>query len=156
MEKSIVPNFIDVYNKMETLILRFQNIKREEINTVLNGKRGVYMFYENNEPVYVGKTDNLKRRLTEHGRAASKHNDANFAFKIAKLEWKIANANEKKITRNLLQEHPEFIKIFIIAKSRVSNMEIKFVEIQDPYEQYLFEFYAALHFKTKYNDFRNH
>lgn len=152
----LIPNFQDLASKMEIYLEQLVTVERDQIKKALKGLKGVYIFFENDVPVYVGKTDNLARRLSEHARTGSKNNDANFAFKIAKLEWLEQNKLEAKITRKFLEELPEFGDTFKKAKSRVYSMKMKYVHIDDPYEQYLFEFYASLFFKTKYNDFRNH
>lgn len=34
----------------------------------LKNEKGIYVFYENDAPQYVGRTRNLKRRLNEHGK----------------------------------------------------------------------------------------
>lgn len=151
-----IPNFLDLTNKMDLYLDKLQTVERDKIKGTLQGLKGVYVFFEDDVPVYVGKTDNLVRRLSEHAREGSKNNDANFAFKIAKLEWFEQNKLEEKITRKFLDQLPEFSSTFKKAKSRVGNMTMKYVPIDDPYEQYLFEFFAALHFKTKYNEFKNH
>ena len=150
------PSFLDLVDKMDLYLAKLQTVERDKIKETLKGLKGVYIFFEDEAPVYVGKTDNLVRRLSEHAREGSKNNDANFAFKIAKLEWLEQNNLEKKITRKFLEQLPDFGDTFKRAKSRVSNMTMKYVQIDDPYEQYLFEFFAALHFKSKYNDFKNH
>lgn len=50
-----------------------------------------------------------------------------------------------------------FKKLFSEAKSRVSRMTVKFIEIDDPIIQTIFELYAALALETlEYNDFDTH
>ena len=154
--KNKIPNFTELVDKMEGYYNNLKDIEREHISKVLKGLKGVYIFYENEIPVYVGKTDNLARRLNQHISLSSKDNDANFAFKIARLEWLEKNEIEKKITRKFLQNISEFGDIFKNAKSRVSSMKMKYVNIENPYEQYLFEFYAALKTQSIFNEFNNH
>jgi hypothetical protein len=47
-------------------------------------KRAIYLFSEGAEHLYVGRTNNLQGRLRNHCRAAAKHNQATFAFRIAR------------------------------------------------------------------------
>lgn len=48
---------------------------------------------------------------------------------------------------------PAFGPLFLAAKKRVALMEIRYVAITDEVEQALFEIYAALALKTRYNHF---
>ena len=120
--------------------------------------QGIYVFYENEIPLYVGRTGRkgrFKTRLLEHGRPSSGHNTATFAFLIAKEK-----AREHKIdlekSRDILEKDSEFKKLFLEAKERVSNMKIKVIEIDEPITQTLFEVYAALELETQYNEWGTH
>lgn len=119
-------------------------------------QRGIYVFCENELPIYVGRTNRLKNRILEHGRNGSGHNKAPFAFNLAK---KVAKENGIDINaqRNNLERDPAFQSLFQEAKIRVANMPIKFVEESDPILQTIFEVYASLELGTsEYNSFDNH
>jgi hypothetical protein len=118
-------------------------------------KKGVYVFYENGKPIYVGRSRNLSRRFNQHSRQNSNHNSATFAFKIAKQDAKNDGVLVKK-TRNKLQTDEKFVPYFDKAKHRVSNMMLQVKEISDPVEQTLFEVYASLELKTEYNNWDTH
>ena len=45
-------------------------------------QNGIYVFYENGRPIYVGRSNRLKDRIKEHGRPSSTHNSAPFAFNL--------------------------------------------------------------------------
>ena len=62
----------------------------------------------------------------------------------------------KSKTRDLLQVDPKFEPLYREAKERVSDMDIKVVEVKDAIEQTVFEVYAALKLNTPYNTFENH
>jgi hypothetical protein len=47
-------------------------------------QNGIYVFYENGRPIYVGRSNRMKDRIKEHGRPSSTHNSAPFAFNLAK------------------------------------------------------------------------
>lgn len=119
-------------------------------------KKGIYVFYENGLPIYVGRTDRMKQRIQEHGRPSSDHNSAPFAFNLAK---KAAREMGMGMDRRRIEPQSDMVfeSLFSDAKSRVSNMQIRFVGIEDPIEQTLFEVYATLSLETEeFNDFANH
>jgi hypothetical protein len=60
------------------------------------------------------------------------------------------------IRRRNLSKDQDFKSVFLEPKKRVAAMEVRFVEIEDPLLQALFEVYAALYLKTPWNDFSNH
>jgi hypothetical protein len=116
---------------------------------------GLYLFLEEGVPVYVGQTRNLRSRLAAHCRPSGSHNSASFGFLIARSEFK--GGKGKKMTRSQLQAHSAFNKLFVEAKKRVSNMEIRFILCDDPELRTVFEVYAAEHFGTKqFNSFETH
>ena len=71
-------------------------------------------------------------------------------------EQAVANGINCKRKRIDLQNCPDFQPHFNKAKILVSEMLIKYTEIEDPIEQTLFEVYAAVELKTPYNKFVNH
>ena len=118
--------------------------------------KGIYVFYENGKPIYVGRTDHMKTRLQEHSRPSSKHNSATFAFNIAMKEA-IKKGIDTKRYRNVLEQDQDFAPLFSKAKERVSKMGIRVVGIDDPIVQTLFEVYAVIALKTQeYNYFETH
>ena len=67
----------------------------------------------------------------------------------------------KKIPRNVAtrrekEKAPGFDRAFFEAKKRVAAMKIRVIGVEDQIEQALFEIYAHLALKTKYNDFGTH
>ena len=118
-------------------------------------RSGIYVFYERGEPIYAGRSDRMKKRILEHGRPSSRHNSATFAFNLAGED-----AREKRIdvsmSRDQLQDDPAFAPLFSDAKQRVYGMSVRGVEIKDPIVQTLFEVYAHIALRTKYNDFETH
>jgi hypothetical protein len=119
-------------------------------------QKGIYVFYENNLPIYVGRSNRMKDRIQWHCRPSSAHNSATFAFNIAKMEAQKRGV-KIDISRNELEANQVFAKLFSLAKERVSKMSIRVVEINDPHLQTIFEVYAALSLNTKeFNDFETH
>ena len=118
--------------------------------------KGVYVFYEDGKPMYVGRTKSMSRRLQQHGNPSSGHNSATFAFNIAKREA-IKKEMNVQMTRNQLQVDPAFSKLYLEAKAKVSKMPVRVIEINNPIVQTLFEVYAVMCLDTKeYNDFDTH
>ena len=119
--------------------------------------RGIYCFYERDEPVYVGRTNRMRERILEHGRVSARHNSATLAFLMA---LNGAEAQELlsvgAFNRDELQFIPEFKELFDEAKRLVRQMGVRVVEVTDPIEQTLFEVYVALRMKTRWNSFENH
>ena len=119
-------------------------------------QKGVYVFYEDGKPMYVGRTNSMSRRLQQHGNPSSGHNSATFAFNIAKREA-IKKEMNVQMTRNQLQVDPAFSKLYLEAKAKVSKMPVRVIEINNPIVQTLFEVYAVMCLDTKeYNDFDTH
>jgi hypothetical protein len=120
-------------------------------------KECIYLFSENGRPLYVGRTRKLRQRMRNHCGAASEHNQAVFAFKLAReLTGKMAVSYTAEGSRKNLLGDEEFSSAFTQCKSRVRNMELRFVEEKDPLRQALLEIYVAFVLKTPYNDFDTH
>ena len=115
--------------------------------------KGVYIFCENDKPIYVGRSNRMKERLKEHSQISADHYSATLAFRIAKQDFP---AQQRKLTNKQLREDSDFEKKFNAAKKRIANAEIRFVEIEDQVEQSVFEIYAAFVLETELNDFGTH
>jgi hypothetical protein len=59
-------------------------------------------------------------------------------------------------SRAELVTDPVFGPAFTSAKSRLTSMDLRFVEEADPVRQALLEIYVATTLETPYNDFDNH
>jgi len=119
--------------------------------------KGIYLFSENGNHLYVGRTNNIKKRIQNHCRLGASHNQATFAFRVARSDTNQHKASYKtEGLRKQLEDDPIFGPAFIKAKERIRNMELRFVEINDPVLQALFEIYASMILKTPFNDFENH
>ncbi len=116
-------------------------------------ERGVYLFSASGSHLYVGRTNRLRHRHKEH--CSGKHNDAPFAFKLARIL-----ADQPRVkggpTRAALQQNPKFSDAFERTKAQVRIMEFRWVEVIDANTQCLFEIYATLALGAKHNSFENH
>lgn len=154
---SVSNQFEKVIAKMPVLfnaLRRSSLLSRDNLGAL--PKRGVYVFYENDVPLYVGRSNRLRRRLIEHSRPSSLHNSATFAFILAVEEAEKQGIDCRSQKRDVLQVEPAFEDIYSRAKTRVSDMKIKITEVNDPIEQTVFEVYVALKLNTPYNSFENH
>ena len=116
---------------------------------------GIYLFSENGQALYVGRTNNLRKRLQCHIR--NDHNQATFAFLLARDETgKIKATYRKTGSRCELMKDPKFKAAFDSARERILRMDVQFIEETDPTRQALLEICPALSSGAKYNDFDNH
>src|SRR5437588_12808537 len=82
--------------------------------------RGVYLFSDGDEHLYVGRTNTLKKRLQNHCRPGSTHLKAAFAFRLAREATGNLRASYKaKGSRADLLLDPVFAQAFVDAKARV-------------------------------------
>jgi hypothetical protein len=95
--------------------------------------------------------------MRNHCGPASGHNQAVFAFKLAReLTGKTAPGYTAQNSRQTLLGDNDFLTAFTESKKRVLSMELRFVEERDPLRQTLLEIYVAFVLKTPYNDFDTH
>jgi len=116
---------------------------------------GVYMLSEDGHALYVGRTNNMRKRLQSHTR--NNHNQATFAFLLAREQTGNKQATYKKEgSRDDLLSQPSFRLVFDSARERIRRMDVQFIEELNPIRQALLEICASLRSKARYNDFDNH
>lgn len=151
--------FKDIIKQMPVLFKRLEKTpmtERSNVQKQFPFKGGIYVLYENNSPMYVGRTKRqIAKRVLIHGRACSKHNSASFAFSLAKEQANQAGFNLLR-TRRQLEQDKQFDAIFRRQKERVCKMKVKAVQVSAPEIQAIFEIYVSLKLGTKYNDFNTH
>jgi predicted GIY-YIG superfamily endonuclease len=119
--------------------------------------RGIYLFSEENNHLYVGRTNRMRERLRGHCVPSGSHFTATFAFRIAREETGRRTASYSKSgSRVELLKDEAFKSAFDKAKRRIASMDLRFVEESDPTRQALLEIYSAKVLKTPFNDFDNH
>lgn len=121
-------------------------------------KRGVYLLSDGEQHLYVGRSNDIKKRIGRHSRPGATHRMAAFAFRLAREATGNLKATYKKGegSRSALMEDEEFVTAFDAAKARIRKMNLRFVEENDPVRQALLEIYVAVVLGTPYNDFDNH
>jgi predicted GIY-YIG superfamily endonuclease len=118
---------------------------------------GIYLFSEGDRHLYVGRSRRIRRRLGNHCRPGATHRMAAFAFRLARESTDRLTATYKSDgSRAALARDPDFHGAFEAAKSRIRDMDIRFVEEPEPLRQALLEIYAAVVLSTPYNDFDTH
>jgi len=116
---------------------------------------GIYVFLEKGSPVYVGRSRNFRQRMKSHF-TTKNENASSFVYLMAfESSGRTKASYKKEGSRKQLYHDPEFRENYLLpANARLKVMDIKFIEITDCTEQALFEIYAAMALKTKYNSFR--
>ena len=152
-----LPQYLQEIRESESIPMN-TSAQRRSLRNALPSNEGVYVLYEGDRPVYVGRSDRLADRLLEHGQPGNGPEQATFAFNLAYQEWRpdthIANVTRQE--RQAFRLAPEYHSLFDEAKERVRRMHVRTVGINNPVEQAVFELYAHVELKTRYNSFRNH
>ena len=123
-------------------------------------KKGVYVFYEDGKPMYVGRVGSnskqtIRQRVRQHTIPSSGHNQATFAFRLLQEELDLPVGHESDMTRPELAKRYE--AEFSEQKRRVRKMEVRVVEVTDSVLQAVFEIYAAVTLgTTRFNRFDTH
>jgi hypothetical protein len=118
----------------------------------------IYLFSEQGKNLYVGRTRHLRQRMRQHSIPSSKHNQAVFAFRLAReMTGKLVATYAGDGTRALLAANDTvFAAAFTDAKARIRAMQVRYVEETDPLRQALLEIYTSIVLATPYNDFNTH
>ena len=151
--KDLIPEMDKLFKTLYRKFLAAPILSRDSIPKT----PGVYAFYKNGKPIYVGRANNIKKRIYGHTRPSSGHYSANFAFNLAKLEL-TERLSESKIGRKALMEDEDFVKRFFKFKSELFASNIRCIEIENDIIQTMFEPYLALKLNTYpvNNNFDNH
>ena len=167
--------FQDPIEKFEVLLRRIKDCDpirmkttserkalRKEIKLMVPSDKGLYVLYEDDRPLYVGRTDKMAERLLGHGRNPSLHkqSSATFALILAKQAFKKHHRKphglfSKELTQDL-KDHPAKINLWKQAVERVKRMSARVVEVAHPHEQAVFEVYIHERLETPFNSFANH
>lgn len=127
------------------------SIERKWDDYSLAPQCGVYVFFENGDPIYVGRSNNIRNRIREHGAERSDRHSATFAFKLLRQALNDPKGKAEDIETAYQEEYRQ-------QRERIRAMTFRAVSIADQLEQTLFEIYAVIEMGTapKYNDFQTH
>jgi len=115
--------------------------------------KGVYLFSEGGTHLYIGRSNDIRRRRKQHFALGSRINDTPFAVLLARECTGIQPAYSGEYVRKKLSGNDIFMSAFSKAKERIARMDFRFVEENDPIRQTLLEVYCAVVFATPYNKF---
>lgn len=115
------------------------------------GLKAVYAMFEGDVACHVGRTRNLAQRIRGH--LSDSHYSASFAFAQTRLLLEVTPSYRKGEGRAVLLDRPEFRSEFDRQRERIGRMALRFVPIDSPIEQHLFELYAALELGTSLKEF---
>jgi hypothetical protein len=104
---------------------------------------GLYLFTRRDEPVHVGQAHDLRRRLAEQCRPSSGHTKATLAFDIARRAARREGIDVDGPPARLATSD-DFVPHFARAKEAVSELPVRFLEVDSPELRTVFEVYASL------------
>lgn len=116
-------------------------------------KKGVYFFSEGDVCLYVGRSNNVRKRYKMHVGKNLNADGGNFAFKIARGEL---GRQADELSRKGVMELEGFEVEFRNAKKRIKAMGFRCVRECDQRVQALLEHYAIVALGADYNDFGTH
>ena len=145
-----------VMEQMEPFLLKLQACSAETFATRTKlPDRGVYVFYEGEKALYVGRSNQVQERIRTHGGKGATQEQANFAFRLLAKEYDLDIGHSTSLSRS--QVAKKYVAEFRGQRQRVRNMTIRAVEITDDTESYFFEAYAILALRTtEFNKFEPH
>jgi hypothetical protein len=119
----------------------------------------IYALIEGLEPCYVGRSgpnQKLRKRIENHQRPSFQA--ASYAYKRTCLELGLGRSYRRGSghTRAERRANPQFVAAFDRHRAMVAQMTVKFVRIDDPIYQYLFELYATMRFGLDLSGFETH
>jgi hypothetical protein len=147
---------------IEQLHPSFERLVNQTPVTIMNlpkklPRQCVYLFSEGGRHLYVGRSNNFRNRLRQHSINGAQHNQAVFAFRLARESTGQIEASYKSEgSRASLLTNSDFAREFLLAKQRVRAMDLRYVEEVDQLRQALLEIYVAVVLRTPYNDFATH
>ena len=148
--------FVETLHPSFERLIQMVPLKMSKLPTNLPAKC-IYLLSEGESHLYVGRTRKLRQRLRQHSVAGAQHNQAVFAFKLAReVTGRLTAAYSATGSRRALCTEPAFAEAFRASKARVRKMDLRFVEEWDPTRQALLEIYVSVFLRTKYNDFDTH
>ena len=111
---------------------------------------GCYVFLDAGRPVYVGISRGVIKRLIQHLNFES-HYSTSLVYRMASEEY------PHEMRRDQAMKDDQFRAVFLAAQTRLREMKIAFIEVDNDLELYLFEVYAAMKLDTDtWNTFRTH
>ena len=127
------------------------NTKQKEQDKKYNEIKGLYIFYENENPIYVGISRKLIRRLRNHFLGKS-HFEASLVYLIARDQYD----STKGIYMKTRKEFPLEDYRDDIQKRMMNTWKIGIYPETNSYKLYLLKIAVACKLGTKWNSFETH
>ncbi len=115
---------------------------------------GVYVLYEGEEAVYVGRTRRIRKRIRDH--LSDNHFSATFVKRLARNDWHKAHSPTKRCPTTTLLDDTNYKRFVTIRREYVSRLQIKYLPCPDPLEQYLLEAYAIVALDLGHEELKTH
>lgn len=153
------PKFVELVELLEPAfqrLIQMQPVSAESLPRAMP-MRGIYLFSDGTNHLYVGRSNNIRKRIGLHCRPSSQHNQATFAFRMARHQTGRAEAAYTASgSRSEMVKDAVFGPVFTASKAHIRSLDLRFVEERDATRQALLEIYAATVLGTPFNDFENH
>lgn len=146
--------FVEAVGRIPQLFDQLMACDLHEMKAKSSWKKlhAIYVFYyADGSPCHTGRTRNLQGRIRAH--RANSHHSAAFAFKRARQTLGVEATYRPQGSRADLMNDPIFRREFDRQREQIGQMTLRFVEIECPIEQHLFELYAALRLGTSLTEF---
>ncbi|MFY0627002.1 MAG: hypothetical protein JXR07_11940 [Reichenbachiella sp.] len=126
---------------------------QKEKNKPQNEVKGVYVFYADKKPIYVGISRGILGRMKDHFLGKT-HYSASLVYLMLRDEYDRENGElyvGKRSDFKLFED-----KRADTQSGMRDNWDISIIPIKDNYEMYFTEIYLACHLKTYWNSFETH
>ena len=107
---------------------------------------GVYVIYEKLRVIYVGHSNNIRKRIQWYTRSISGGDGATFTVNIAKQDYKKVNGLKRK--RYELMQISDFLEFYENHKINLKNAQFRCIRIESDILQIIFEPYLAIKLGT--------
>jgi hypothetical protein len=140
--KKVGPELRRLFGKLKAVerIVDYKDITQAELKKTLsdNPVAGVYLFFdEKGNPLYVGRTKNLQRRLG--------------------VDHRLSVANRAALAVRLYKDRSNRFRSLNAARRYIiDNCKVAWVDVGNPYYRALFEIYASIKTRAKHNFFEEH
>lgn len=140
------------------LLLEHSKIKNEWLRTYYTKKgkekkdfKGLYIFFHNNTPFYVGISKGVIGRICQHLKGKT-HNNSTLAYKIGLIKYEYENERPYDGERDDF----DFVNYVEPAKKFLLKQQVSLCHIDNIEELAIFEIYCSMKLGTWLNDFETH
>ncbi len=141
----------DIYNTWDKNAYE-ELVKPESEQRKKNEVKGLYIFYEDNKPAYVGISRTILKRMKNHFRGTT-HFEATLVYLMLRYE----HDEKHGLYTGERKDFPRF-ETHRVSKQQemIDTWKISIIPELDNYKMYFFEIYLACHLGTYWNSFETH